>query len=107
MYTLLRKTLREWNESNNERVKLQHAYVASAVIVIVAAGLVGLINYDLGQQLTAIALLALGVFFVNVISWTLLNGIVLNSIAAMSRTEPETQPKAAAKKKQPAKKSKN
>ena len=77
MYKSLLKSLRAWNESNTERVKLQHAYIAAAITAIVVAGLVGLVNYDLGQRLTAIALLVLGVFFVNLIAWTLLSGLVL------------------------------
>ncbi len=84
MYKSLLKSLRAWNESNTERVKLQHAYIAAAITAIVVAGLVGLVNYDLGQRLTAIALLVLGVFFVNLIAWTLLSGLVLASLDAPS-----------------------
>lgn len=82
MYELMEKTLREWNASNGERVKLQHGYIAAAVVTIVAAGLVGLVNYELGQRLTALALLALAVFFINLIAWTLFDGIVLRRITS-------------------------
>lgn len=84
MYELVEKTLREWNASNGERVKLQHGYVAAALVTIVAAGLVGLVNYELGQRLTALALLALAVFFINLIAWTLFDGIVLRRISSAS-----------------------
>ena len=77
MYKTLYNSLQQWNKNNDERAKLQHGYVAFAIITIVAAGLVGLVDYGLGQSLTTVALLALGVFFVNLITWTLLNGIVL------------------------------
>lgn len=83
--------LRNWNDKNSERVKLQHAYVALAVLTVVAAGLIGLVNYDLGQQLTAAALLFLGMFFINLVAWTLLSGIVLSAISdSGSVTRPAT-----------------
>ncbi len=99
MYTLIAKTLREWNETRTERVKLQHAYVAFAIGLIVLAGLVGLVDYDLGQQMTAIALLIMAVFFVNLIAWTLLQGIVLMRLSNTKIiTEPAvTEPKSTMK----------
>lgn len=77
MYKSVRKSLQAWNATNGERSKLQHTYLAIAVITILVAGLLGLLDYNLGQQLTAISMLALGMFFVNLIVWTLLSGIVL------------------------------
>lgn len=78
------KSLIEWNETSTDRVKLQHSYVASAIILIVLAGLVGLVNYELGQQMTTVALIAIGVFLVNLVVWTLLQGIVLMRLTALS-----------------------
>lgn len=77
MYTSTKNILIKWNEHYAEREKLQHAYLALASVLIVSAGLIGLINYDLGQQMTAIALMALVVFFANMVFWTLLQGLVL------------------------------
>lgn len=86
MYKSLLKSLRAWNENNSERQKLQHAYVATAIAAILVAGLVGLVDYDLGQRLTAIALIVLGVFFINLVAWTLLAGLVLASLDAPTRS---------------------
>ncbi len=80
MYKNMMKSLRGWNATHSERSKLQHAYISLAVISIIAAGLIGLVNYDLGQRLTTIALIVLGVFFINLVAWTLLSGLVLSSL---------------------------
>lgn len=88
------KSLREWNATHNERSKLQHAYIALAVVSIIAAGLIGLVNYDLGQRLTTIALIVLGVFFINLVAWTLLSGLVLSSLET-PRKQPRTTATAA------------
>ncbi len=85
MYKLFIKSLAEWNDTTGDRTKLQHAYVAFAILLIIAAGLVGLVNYDLGQQMTGIALVLLGVSIINLIAWTLLQGIVLTRLDAMKK----------------------
>ena len=87
MYKLLLESLVEWNQKASERVKLQYSYVASAALLIIAAGLIGMLNYDLGQRLTAIALLALGIFLANLVVWTLLDGIVFSRLRRMSESK--------------------
>lgn len=91
MYTSIKNMLVKWNATYAEREKLQHAYVALACVLIITAGLIGLINYDLGQQMTAIALLALVVFVVNLVVWTLLQGIVLMRLDVLARTRKTTK----------------
>lgn len=86
MYKLVQESLIEWNENNTDRVKLQHAYVAFAILMVVLAGLIGLVNYDLGQQMTALALFSLGLFLVNLIAWTLFQGIVLMRLSSMKKS---------------------
>lgn len=95
MNATIQKALRDWNRNNNERTKLQQAYVVGALGLLVAAGLIGLINYDLGQQLTTVALITLGVFFINLVAWTLLHGLVLLplSVKTESAIEKSSKPK--------------
>lgn len=71
------KFIEEWNQHTSERAKLQHSYVVLAIASILIAGLVGLINYDLGQQLVALALICAGVFLANALAWALLSGLIL------------------------------
>ncbi|PID30667.1 hypothetical protein CR983_02430 [Candidatus Saccharibacteria bacterium] len=77
MYKYMLKTLRQWNETRDERRKLQAGYVAFALLAILAAGLIALVDNQLGQKLAGFAMLAIGVYFVNLIAWTLLDGLVL------------------------------
>lgn len=94
---MIENALHEWSETNNERSKLQHAYIIGAVVLIVAAGLIGLIDYDLGQKLTSVALVALGVFFINLISWTLLSGLVLTPLSVRRAISREFSKKSASR----------
>lgn len=105
MYKMIMNALFEWNDTRSERAKLQYAYVISAIALIILAGLVGLINYDLGQQMTAVALLALAIFFVNLVVWTLLQGIVFVRLTHMSEREKAASAPVKATKKKSTKKS--
>lgn len=91
MYNSIKKLLINWNESYTEREKLQYGYVTFAFMLIVSAGLIGLINYDLGQQMTAIALLFLAMFVINLVFWTLLQGLVLLRLDKAARTKKTTK----------------
>lgn len=77
MYKTIAKSLQTWHDTTSDRVKLQHAYVASAIGLLLLAGLVGLVNYDQGQRIVTVALLCLGAFLVNMVAWALLSGLVL------------------------------
>lgn len=82
------KFIEEWNLRTNERTKLQHSYVVLAVASILVAGLVGLVNYDMGQRLVAIALICGGVFLANALVWALLSGLVLVRLQSESTPKP-------------------
>lgn len=86
MYESLKTTLSSWNESTSDRNKLQHFYIALAVLLLVAAGVIGLLNQNLGQQILALAIAAAAVFLVNSIAWALLQSFVLFRL----RDEPST-----------------
>lgn len=83
------KFIEEWNTRTSERTKLQHSYVVLAVASILVAGLIGLVNYDMGQRLVAVALICGGVFLVNALVWALLSGLVLVRLQAESTTKPQ------------------
>lgn len=76
------KTLQEWNEKTSSRQKLQHAYIAVAIGLVVAAGIVGLVNYDLGQSILSGAFLAVAAFLANAVIWALLQSFVLLRLPA-------------------------
>ena len=85
MFSSLHDALIEWNKATNDRAKLQHSYVALALIVFIVAGIVGLINYQYGQALLQIALVAIGAFLVNAFVWALLQSFVFTRLNAKSR----------------------
>ena len=77
MYESIKTSLKSWNESTSDRDKLQHAYIAVAIVLLVAAGVLGLVNQLMGQQILALAIAAAGVFLVHAVVWALLQSFVL------------------------------
>jgi len=67
LHTLLRK----WKSLKDERKKLQVAYLTFSVIGVVVAGIIALIDADLGQRVAFISLLGIGLFLINAIMWHL------------------------------------
>ena len=91
MYQQLLTYLVKWNQTTDGRSKLQHAYAVGGLTLVVIAGLVGLVNYQLGQTLFMIAWAAIAIFFINAIVWALLTAFVFlrlgQRVAAKSRTK--------------------
>ena len=85
MYQEIIEMLKNWNKTHDRQARLQHAYFASAVLVLMIAGLVGLINYSLGQSLLFVAVSLFIIFIANTIAWALLESIVLSKISSSKR----------------------
>ena len=81
MIESFKSALLSWNTTNGERAKLQQTYLLIAVGLLISAGLVGLLNRTLGQNILVIAILSAGMFLVNAIVWSLLQSAVLSRIA--------------------------
>lgn len=77
MYKSLKKSFLTWSESTNERQKMQHTYLAAVVVLIILAGLVGLVNYQLSQTVLALAFGAAALWVVNLVVWALLQSLIL------------------------------
>lgn len=73
----IRAFLSNWNTTYSDRTKLQHGYTALAVISLIVAGLVSLINYNLGQSLLFIAIIVTLVLIGNGVVWALINTFVI------------------------------
>jgi NADH:ubiquinone oxidoreductase subunit 6 (subunit J) len=76
----IRDTLVDWNKSTSERHKLQHAYVALSVALLLVAGLIGLLDNELGKRIASLAVVALAVFVVNAVVWSLLESSVFSRL---------------------------
>lgn len=87
MFQTILDSLTEWNRSKTERQKLQHTYLGLTIIVIFAAGLVSLINADLGHSLVLYGIGALVIFIVNGVVWNLLNSIILSKLASKPKNK--------------------
>jgi hypothetical protein len=80
MFESLKETLAKWNAGTDARVKLQHVYMTVAVGLVFLAGLVGLINHAMGQNILVVAIISAGVFLANAVVWALLQSAVLARI---------------------------
>lgn len=88
MFKDLTKTLQDWNERTSTRQKMQHTYIVLAIGLIVVAGIVGLVNYDLGQRLLSGAFLAIAAFLANAVVWALLQSFVLLRLPPVKKSLP-------------------
>jgi len=77
MFNDLKESLYRWGSSTSERTKLQHSYLFITVVVVLIAGIVSLINANLGHKLTFIALAAIVIYLINAVVWNLLNSILI------------------------------
>jgi len=85
MFEVLMTSLTNWNATKNERQKLQHGYLALAVVVILIAGIISLFNASLGHNVVKVALVALAAFIANAFAWNLMQ----SSLLAKLTTKPK------------------
>lgn len=81
----LRTSLIEWNKKHGERAKLQYAYFVAIIALVVVAGLMSLLNVELGRRLLALAAVTGIVWLVNAVAWALLQSFVLTRLSAATR----------------------
>ena len=86
MIQSFKEMLVQWNADHSERVKLQHTYVAVALVGIIVAGLVGLLNREVSQIIVGVSLISLGIGLANVLVWALLYSLVIVKLPGKSRT---------------------
>lgn len=86
MIKVLTDSLRSWIVSTDTFTKLQHSYVALSLTSLVIAGLISLINYDLGQSLLFISLMLILIFVANGIVWAVVRTFIV------AETNPAKQP---------------
>ena len=82
MLESVKESLVTWNAKNGERAKLQHAYIIVAVVLLFVAGIVGLVNRDLGQNILVVCIICAGLFLVNAVAWSLLQSALLSRLPA-------------------------
>lgn len=81
MIESLKISLATWQTKTNDRAKLQHTYIIVAAGLLIVAGIVGLLNRTLGQNILGVAVLCAGMFLANAVVWSLLQSAVLSRIS--------------------------
>lgn len=87
MIESLKTSLALWQVKTSDRTKLQHTYIIIAVGLLIAAGIVGLLNRELGQNILFVAIISAVIFLANAVVWSLLQSAVLTRISSR-RTSP-------------------
>jgi drug/metabolite transporter (DMT)-like permease len=86
MLESLKDTLVTWQAKNDDRIKLQHVYIILAVSLLLVAGVIGLINRELGQNVLTIAIVSAVMFLLNAVVWALLQSALLSRLPARRST---------------------
>lgn len=69
---MLKQSFELW-KSKSDLVKLQYAYAFIVLITLVVAGLIGLLNQEVSRMVLGVAGIAAVAFFVNLLSFALVN----------------------------------
>lgn len=69
--------LAQWNKTRDSFAKLQAAYAALAIGLVVVAGIVGLLNSGLGRALAFYAFISLLVFIGNGVLWAIIKTFII------------------------------
>lgn len=72
------QALRQWHAEHDARQKLQHLYIVIIFSTLVLAGLISLVNYQIGQNILLIASVGALVYMVNLITWAMFDSLTRN-----------------------------
>jgi protein-S-isoprenylcysteine O-methyltransferase Ste14 len=81
MIQTIHEMLVDWNKSHDARTKLQYAYGVTGAGLVLIAGLVSLVNYNLGQSILFVAGVLIVIFIANAILWALLESFVISKLS--------------------------
>lgn len=89
-----KKYFRNWVNDTSDRVKLQHAYLAITVAVVLISGILSLFDAPLGRTMVGVAVGTLIIFIVNAIVWALLHSVTTRAfMPEASKTKATTRRK--------------
>ena len=86
MFETIKQSLEAWNGRHSERAKLQHTYIIVAGALLLVAGVLGLLNRELGQNILAISVFLAAIFLTNAVAWSLLQSAIIMRL-------PDSRPK--------------
>ena len=82
MFETMLLTLNRWNTAKTERQKLQHTLLALTVIIVVVAGLLSLVNVNLGHDVVLVSVFTLASFVANALVYNLLQAALLAKLSS-------------------------
>lgn len=88
MIESFKASLQQWQSKTSDRAKLQQTYITVAILLVVSAGIVGLLNRSLGQSILFVAILSAAMFLINAVVWSLLQSAVLTRISTRRAVAP-------------------
>lgn len=81
MFESIQESLKKWNTKYDSRAKLQHTYIVTAVGLVLAAGVISLVNRNMGQNVLVVAIISAGAFLTNAVVWSLLQSAVISRLS--------------------------
>ena len=87
MIDVFKRALYYWNDEKNQRAKLQQAYFATIILLVMAAGLTTLFSPTLGQHIMILAAGLAAMYLVNAVAWALLDGLLIRKLDVVKRTD--------------------
>lgn len=81
----MKESLQQWNAKYDGRAKLQHTYMVTAVGLVLVAGVVGLMNRGVGQNILVAAIVCAGAFLANAVVWSLLSSAVISRVSVRKK----------------------
>lgn len=85
MENAIKESLTRWNGRYSERQKLQHVYLVIIIAATLVAGLLSLVNRDLGFTTLRIALVGVVVYVANGVVWSVLYSSLLVNLKTRSQ----------------------
>lgn len=82
MFESVKDSLHAWAAGHSDRVKLQHVYIVAAISLLMAAGIIGLLNRELGQSVLVAAIISAALFLVNAVVWSLVQSAILSRVTS-------------------------
>lgn len=73
---MYKKIFRDWKNSSTELTKLQYGYGAVTIVAITAAGIISLLNREVGLSILQIAGVAALTFVINGVGWSVINTVL-------------------------------
>jgi hypothetical protein len=87
MFNSMYNGLLEWNRTNDDRQKLQHVFLVIAILSVVLAGLVSLIDPVIGQDILVVTLVSGGIFLINAVIWSLVESAVIARLSGRRKKQ--------------------